>query len=125
MVIDEVSRDEITEAGFSGAAKARALEDVLAAGGSQSRRARGTSSGLGDTLKAWPKTRVAANTTSGGRRSTKSGIAMVSGDNATPRSSTPMLRRNRPTVLSSLVVRFEKLIEPVRSERSWNVAVPD
>ena len=48
---------------------------------------------------------------------------MVSGDSATPRSSTPMLSRNRPTTLSSLVVRFEKLIAPVRSARSRNVAV--
>ena len=39
---------------------------------------------------------------------------MVSGESATPRSSIPMLKWNRPCVLSSDVVRLEKLIAPVR-----------
>ncbi len=69
-------------------------------------------------LNACPRTRLAAARRSGGSSLTKDGIAMLSGESATPRSSMPMLKRNRPTTLSSLVVRLEKLIAPVRCARS-------
>ena len=45
-----------------------------------------------------------------------------SGLSATPRSSTPVFNRKRPTTESSLVVRLEKVISPVFCERIRNVA---
>ncbi len=74
-------------------------------------------------LSAWPSTRLAAATTSGGRASTSSGRVIVFRESVTPRSSMPVVRRKRPTSESSLVVMLEKLIEPVRWARNRNRAV--
>ena len=76
-----------------------------------------------EMLNAWPSTRFAAASTAGGRFVAKSGIASVSGESATPRSSMPMRKRNRPCTLLSLVVRLEKEIAPVRCARTRQVAV--
>jgi hypothetical protein len=61
----------------------------------------------------------------GGKFVANSGIAMLSGESATPRSSMPILNRNRPVVAASPVVRFEKETAPVRCERTRQVAVAD
>ena len=73
-------------------------------------------------LNACPSTRCAAATTDGGNRSRNSGSTRESGLSATPRSSTPAFKRNRPTTESSLVVKFENVIAPVFLALIRNVA---
>ena len=64
-------------------------------------------------LSACPSTRCAALITPAGSNSRNSGMISESGLSATPRSSTPVFKRNRPITESSLVVRLENVIAPV------------
>ncbi len=47
-------------------------------------------------LQAWPRTRIAANTTGRGSRSTAAGRTSVSGERGTPSSVTPIVKSTRP-----------------------------